>query len=67
LAKECLETNYYGVKRMTEAFIPLLQLSKSPRIVNVSSSMGKLKVTWQHFFRLFAIFHIYIAAFVSLM
>ncbi|KAL3349019.1 hypothetical protein AABB24_022259 [Solanum stoloniferum] len=28
---------------MTEAFIPLLQLSKSPRIVNVSSSMGKLK------------------------
>ncbi|CAN4125709.1 unnamed protein product [Withania somnifera] len=42
-AKECLETNYYGVKRMTEAFIPLLQLSKSPRIVNVSSSMGKLK------------------------
>ncbi|KAK6804506.1 hypothetical protein RDI58_002290 [Solanum bulbocastanum] len=43
LAKECLETNYYGVKRMTEAFIPLLQLSKSPRIVNVSSSMGKLK------------------------
>ncbi|XP_049351849.1 uncharacterized protein LOC125816305 [Solanum verrucosum] len=43
LAKECLETNYYGVKRMTEACIPLLQLSKSPRIVNVSSSMGKLK------------------------
>ncbi|XP_060218671.1 (+)-neomenthol dehydrogenase-like isoform X1 [Lycium barbarum] len=43
LAKECLETNYYGVKRLTKTFIPLLQLSKSPRIVNVSSSMGKLK------------------------
>ncbi|NP_001316484.1 carbonyl reductase-like [Solanum lycopersicum] len=43
LAKECLETNYYGAKKMTEACIPLLQLSKSPRIVNVSSSMGKLK------------------------
>ena len=43
LAEECLETNYYGVKRMTEAFIPLLQLSNSPRIVNVSSSMGRLK------------------------
>ncbi|KAF3641347.1 (+)-neomenthol dehydrogenase [Capsicum annuum] len=43
LAKECLETNYYGVKRMMEAFIPLLQLSKLPRIVNVSSSMGRLK------------------------
>ncbi|XP_016581798.2 short-chain dehydrogenase/reductase 2b-like [Capsicum annuum] len=33
MAKECLETNYYGVKRMTEAFFPLLQYSKSPRIV----------------------------------
>lgn len=43
LAKECLETNYYGVKRTTEALLPLLQLSDSPRIVNISSSMGKLK------------------------
>jgi len=43
LAKECLETNYYGAKGMIEAFIPLLQLSDSPRIVNVSSGMGKLK------------------------
>ncbi|KAH7863400.1 hypothetical protein Vadar_017034 [Vaccinium darrowii] len=42
-AKECLETNYYGAKRMIEAFVPLLQLSNSPRIVNVSSSMGQLK------------------------
>ncbi|KAG5538448.1 hypothetical protein RHGRI_019129 [Rhododendron griersonianum] len=44
LAKECLETNYYGAKRMIEAFLPLLQLSDSPKIVNVSSSMGKLKL-----------------------
>ncbi|EYU32077.1 hypothetical protein ABFS82_02G159200 [Erythranthe guttata] len=43
LAAECLETNYYGAKRTTEALLPLLQLSDSPRIVNVSSSMGKLK------------------------
>ncbi|KAH7864191.1 hypothetical protein Vadar_026861 [Vaccinium darrowii] len=43
LTKECLETNYYGAKRMIEAFIPLLQLSNSPRIVNVSSIRGKLK------------------------
>ncbi|KAF8379462.1 hypothetical protein HHK36_028898 [Tetracentron sinense] len=43
LAKECLETNYYGTKRVTEALIPFLQLSNSARIVNVSSSMGKLK------------------------
>jgi (+)-neomenthol dehydrogenase len=44
LAEECLRINYYGAKRMAEALIPLLQLSDSPIIVNVSSSMGKLKV-----------------------
>jgi NAD(P)-dependent dehydrogenase (short-subunit alcohol dehydrogenase family) len=44
LAEECLLTNYYGAKRMAETLIPLLQLSNSPRIVNVSSSMGKLEV-----------------------
>ncbi|XP_071739642.1 (+)-neomenthol dehydrogenase-like [Rutidosis leptorrhynchoides] len=43
LAVQCLQTNYYGAKRMVEHFIPLLQISDSPRIVNVSSSMGKLK------------------------
>nr|UWL85799.1 monoterpenoid-reductase [Schizonepeta tenuifolia] len=41
-AKECIETNYYGAKRVTEALIPLLQQSDSPRIVNVSSSLGSL-------------------------
>ncbi|XP_017978497.1 PREDICTED: (+)-neomenthol dehydrogenase [Theobroma cacao] len=43
LAEECLKTNYYGARRMVEAFVPLLQLSDSPRIVNVSSIMGLLK------------------------
>ncbi|XP_031259991.1 (+)-neomenthol dehydrogenase-like isoform X2 [Pistacia vera] len=43
LAEQCLKTNYYGAKRMCEELIPLLQLSNSPRIVNVSSSMGKLE------------------------
>ncbi|KAL5565594.1 hypothetical protein UlMin_028758 [Ulmus minor] len=43
LAEECLQINYYGAKRTAEALIPLLQLSNSPRIVNVSSSMGKLQ------------------------
>ncbi|KAM1140622.1 hypothetical protein EV1_040286 [Malus domestica] len=38
LAKECVQINYYGAKRTTEALIPLLQLSESPIIVNVSSS-----------------------------
>ncbi|WCJ40742.1 NAD(P)-binding Rossmann-fold superfamily protein [Euphorbia peplus] len=44
LAEECLTINYYGVKKMTEALIHLLQLSNSPRIVNVSSIGGKLEV-----------------------
>ncbi|KAK7274539.1 hypothetical protein RIF29_15633 [Crotalaria pallida] len=43
LAKECLKTNYYGAKITTESLLPLLQLSDSPRIVNVSSTLGKLK------------------------
>ncbi|KAK3001237.1 hypothetical protein RJ639_021256 [Escallonia herrerae] len=43
-AKECLNTNYYGVKRVTKALIPLLQLSHSgARIVNVSSLRGELR------------------------
>nr|XP_011469050.1 PREDICTED: (+)-neomenthol dehydrogenase-like [Fragaria vesca subsp. vesca] len=41
--EECLQINYYGAKRTAEALIPLLQLSASPRIVNVASSMGKLE------------------------
>ncbi|XP_052170724.1 (+)-neomenthol dehydrogenase-like [Diospyros lotus] len=43
MAKDCLQTNYYGAKRMIEAFIPLLKLSVSPRIVNVSSGLGQLQ------------------------
>ncbi|GAY55251.1 hypothetical protein CUMW_163000 [Citrus unshiu] len=41
--KECLETNFYRTKRVTEALLPLLQLSKSARIVNMSSFYGQLK------------------------
>ncbi|CAI9101769.1 OLC1v1039178C1 [Oldenlandia corymbosa var. corymbosa] len=44
LAEECLKTNYYGVKQMTEAFIPLMQSSSLPRIVNISSFLGKLEL-----------------------
>ncbi|KAL7203523.1 hypothetical protein ACSBR2_016743 [Camellia fascicularis] len=43
LGEKCLEINYYGAKRMIDALIPLLNFSDSPRIVNVSSSSGKLK------------------------
>ncbi|XP_071726685.1 (+)-neomenthol dehydrogenase-like isoform X5 [Rutidosis leptorrhynchoides] len=42
-AKECLNTNYYGVKNVTRALLPLLQNSTSgARIVNVSSLRGEL-------------------------
>ncbi|XP_020213685.1 (+)-neomenthol dehydrogenase [Cajanus cajan] len=43
LAKECVETDFFGAKRVTEALLPLLQLSTSPRIVNVSGQIGLLK------------------------
>ncbi|GMY09220.1 (+)-neomenthol dehydrogenase-like [Fagus crenata] len=43
LAEECLKTNFYGAKGMIEALLPILHLSNSPRIVNVSSSMGHLE------------------------
>lgn len=45
LGERCLNINYYGTKRVTEALVPLLQLSKSPRIVNVSSAYGDLHVS----------------------
>jgi len=44
MAENCIITNYYGGKETTEAFLPLLQLSDSPVIVNVSSTAGLLKV-----------------------
>ncbi|MCW4459206.1 SDR family oxidoreductase [Microbacterium sp. MPKO10] len=37
-----LETNVFGVVRVTNAILPLLQRSQSPRIVNMSSDMGSL-------------------------
>ncbi|MFS7995475.1 putative short-chain dehydrogenase/reductase SDR, NAD(P)-binding domain superfamily [Helianthus anomalus] len=37
-----METNYYGAKHVTQALLPLLLKSTSPRIVNVSSKLGQL-------------------------
>ena len=37
-----VETNVLGVVRVTNAMLPLLRRSPSPRIVNVSSSVGSL-------------------------
>ncbi|PWA67963.1 glucose/ribitol dehydrogenase [Artemisia annua] len=42
-AQKCLETNYYGAKHVTQALLPLVLKSGSPRIVNVSSKLGQLK------------------------
>ncbi|XP_004958738.1 (+)-neomenthol dehydrogenase [Setaria italica] len=43
-ALNCLNTNYYGCKRVTEALLPLLKLSTSgARIVNASSLASELK------------------------
>lgn len=44
VAMDCLNTNYYGYKRVTEALLPLLKLSTSgARIVNASSLASELK------------------------
>ncbi|MFK0158309.1 SDR family oxidoreductase [Streptomyces sp. NPDC090493] len=40
--REAVETNVIGVIRVTNAMLPLLRRSPSPRIVNVSSSVGSL-------------------------
>ncbi|MDI6105204.1 SDR family NAD(P)-dependent oxidoreductase [Actinoplanes sp. NEAU-A12] len=45
VVREVVETNVYGVIRVTNAMLPWLRRSASPRIVNVSSSVGS--VTWQ--------------------
>jgi NAD(P)-dependent dehydrogenase (short-subunit alcohol dehydrogenase family) len=39
------DTNVYGVVRVTRAFLPLLERSDNPVIVNVSSGMSSLAVT----------------------
>ncbi|RVX20371.1 Short-chain dehydrogenase/reductase 2b [Vitis vinifera] len=43
LAEECVKTNCYGTKGVTEALLRCLLLSNSGRIVNVSAGLGKLQ------------------------
>jgi NAD(P)-dependent dehydrogenase (short-subunit alcohol dehydrogenase family) len=43
--RRVFETNVFGVVRVTHAFLPLLERSDSPVIVNVSSGMGSIAVT----------------------
>lgn len=40
--RSVLETNVFGVVRVTNAMLPLLRRAESPRIVNISSTMGSL-------------------------
>ena len=40
--RTAVETNVYGVIRVTNAILPLLRRSASPRIVNLSSTVGSL-------------------------
>jgi NAD(P)-dependent dehydrogenase (short-subunit alcohol dehydrogenase family) len=42
--RRVFETNVFGVVRVTHAFLPLLERSDSPVIVNVSSGMGSIAV-----------------------
>ncbi|KAM2938224.1 hypothetical protein FF1_038042 [Malus domestica] len=41
-AEDCFKTNYYGIKQLTEALVPLLRQSDLARIVNLSSQVGQL-------------------------
>ncbi|XP_054784009.1 (+)-neomenthol dehydrogenase-like [Prosopis cineraria] len=43
MSKLCVETNYFGAARVTEALLPMLHLSPSPTIVNVTSLAGLIK------------------------
>lgn len=42
MVRAIVETNVYGVIRVTNAMLPLLRRSASPRIVNISSSVSSL-------------------------
>lgn len=42
--EEVMDINLYGVVRVTQAFLRLLQKSQAPRIVNVSTSVGSLSL-----------------------
>lgn len=43
--REVYDTNVFGPVRVLHAFLPLLQRSSNPVVVNVSSGMGSLSVT----------------------
>lgn len=44
VVRRVLDTNVFGAVRVTNAVLPLLSEAPAPRIVNVSSNMGSLKL-----------------------
>jgi NAD(P)-dependent dehydrogenase (short-subunit alcohol dehydrogenase family) len=44
MMREVFETNVFGLIRATHAFLPLLQRSSAPVIVNVSSGLGSMSL-----------------------
>jgi NAD(P)-dependent dehydrogenase (short-subunit alcohol dehydrogenase family) len=44
-AELVFETNVIGVVRVTNAFLPLLERSQAPAVINVSSGMGSFAIT----------------------
>jgi NAD(P)-dependent dehydrogenase (short-subunit alcohol dehydrogenase family) len=40
--RTCYDVNVFGVVTLTDAFIPLLEKSDFPRIINVSSPLGSI-------------------------
>ena len=40
--REVFETNFFGVIQVTQAFLPLLEKSEAPVIINVTSDLGSL-------------------------
>ena len=51
--RNVFDTNFFGLIQTTQAFIPLLKQSETPRIVNVSSDLGSLgyhsNPEWEHY------------------
>ncbi|WP_026729850.1 SDR family oxidoreductase [Flavobacterium denitrificans] len=51
--QETFDTNFFGVIRVTQAFLDLLKKSESPRISNITSGLGSLTLhsdpTWKYY------------------
>ncbi|NCD68926.1 SDR family oxidoreductase [Mucilaginibacter agri] len=51
--REVFETNVFGVAKVTVTFLPLLQKSAEPRIVNVTSGLGSITLhtdpNWKYY------------------